>query len=309
MTIVLGSRLAKVGMKAASDALIRGEDAIDILKECISPVEADPNVKHVGYGGWPNALGVMECDAAVVNGKTRGVGIIAGLKGYLPAFKLACRVLTDSPHVAIGGEGAALFAKECGFAPQEMLSELAAKEYEEWKKKSFSENLNLTQIVSKNSGFNNEKDTVIVLVKDANGDIAAGGSTSGWGLKFPGRYGDTPLPGAGLWADNDGGACGCTFTGEMTARCLTAKSVVDSMRRGATVKEAVHDAISDFARLEGGYQGPVIVHAIDKNGEPYVASTDENIKLTYRISRGESAAEEAFCSERHSADYVPISYP
>jgi L-asparaginase len=169
-----------------------------------------------------------------------------------------------------------------------MLSDKAHEDYIRWHAKHIPDGIDLnapatarTPIVRDATGFNREKDTVVYMVKDLAGDVAAGGSTSGWGYKHPGRYGDTPLPGAGVWADNHGGACGCTHTGEMTARALTAKWVVDAMRRGASVQDAAHDAVTELRRLEGGYQGQVVIHAVSRDGDAYVVTTHEDSDLVY----------------------------
>jgi L-asparaginase len=275
-------------MPAAVDALKAGRSALDVIEAGITPVEADPEVPTVGLGGAPNMLGEVECDASIVDGRTRNVGIIAGLKGYINALWLARQVMEQSPHVAIGGEGAGLFAAEMGAKGCSMLSDKAHDDYVRWFTKHVSPELDLTApttartpIVRDATGFEREKDTVVYMVKDFDANIAAGGSTSGWGYKHPGRYGDTPLPGAGLWADNDGGACGCTHTGEMTARALTAKWVVDAMRRGARAEDAAHEAVAELRRIEGGYQGQVVIHAVGRNGDVHVVTTQEDPELVY----------------------------
>jgi L-asparaginase len=120
--------------------------------------------------------------------------------------------------------------------------------------------------------------TVVFLGLDSNGDIAAGTSTSGWAQCYPGRLGDSPVIGAGLYADNRYGACGCTHVGEMTIRACTARSVVQYMKAGAGVREACLEAVRDLRSLKGGYLGPVIIHAIDRNGSPCVVSTGPVVK-------------------------------
>jgi len=115
--------------------------------------------------------------------------------------------------------------------------------------------------------------TTICLVRDAQGDIAAGVSSSGWAYKYPGRVGDSAVVGAGLYADARHGACGCTHTGEMTIRAGTARTVILYMKRGASVQEACHEAVADLRDLRGGLLGPVAIHAIDRHGQPYVVTT------------------------------------
>lgn len=286
-------------MPDAVEALRGNLPALDVVEAGIGPVEADPTVPHVGLGGAPNMLGEVECDASIVDGRTHQVGIVAGLKGFVEALWVARQVMEKSLHIAIGGEGAALFAAEMGASPRKMLTEKSRKEYCKWKQENVPANLNLAELTAPRNEivktvFSQEKDTVVYLVRDGNGNIAAGGSTSGWAYKYPGRYGDTPLPGAGVWADNDGGACGCTHTGEMTARTLTAKSVVDAMRRGTCVKEAVHHAVNELRRLKGGYQGQVVIHAISREGEPYVVTTHAQEGLVYWMWNSDLSKIESF---------------
>jgi L-asparaginase len=299
--IILSNVLGKVGMPDAVDALQGHLPALDVVEAGIGPVEADPAIPYVGLGGAPNMLGEVECDASIVDGSTHQIGIVAGLKGFVEALWVARQVMEKSLHIAIGGEGAALFAAEMGASPREMLTEKTRDEYRIWKQEHVPSNVNLVEltaprndIVSPSAFLCQKKDTVIYLVRDGEGNIAAGGSTSGWPYKYPGRYGDTPLPGAGVWADNEGGACGCTHTGEMTARTLTAKSVVDAMRRGTSVKAAVHDAVDELRRLKGGYQGQVVIHAISREGEPYVVTTHTEAGLIYWIWNSDSNQIESF---------------
>ncbi|MBN2465192.1 isoaspartyl peptidase/L-asparaginase [candidate division WOR-3 bacterium] len=120
--------------------------------------------------------------------------------------------------------------------------------------------------------------TVVFLCRDGNGDIAAGASTSGWAQCYPGRLGDSPIIGAGLYADNRYGACGCTHVGEATIRACTARSVVQYMKAGASVQEACLEAVRDLRFLRGGFLGPVIIHAIDRRGESFVVSTGPVVK-------------------------------
>lgn len=142
-----------------------------------------------------------------------------------------------------------------------------------------------------------EKDTIIYLVRDSQGRIAAGTSTSGWPYKYPGRLGDSPIIGAGLYADSAYGACACTNTGEMTMRASTARSVVLYMKKGASVSEACHEAVEDLRRLKGGYIGSVCIYAIDRDGQHSVVRTTTT-QYEYWMWRGaEITTEEMLLDE------------
>jgi N4-(beta-N-acetylglucosaminyl)-L-asparaginase len=106
-------------------------------------------------------------------------------------------------------------------------------------------------------------------------DLAGGTSSSGLARKYPGRIGDSAVIGAGLYVDNRHGACACTHTGEMTIRAATARSVVLAMAKGATVDEACREALEDLRALEEGYLGPVVIHAIARDGRPFVTSNQD----------------------------------
>jgi L-asparaginase len=114
--------------------------------------------------------------------------------------------------------------------------------------------------------------TVVFLAIDRKGNLAGATSTSGWAYRYPGRLGDSPVIGAGLYVDNRYGACGCTHVGEMTIRCGTARSVVLYMKGGASVEEAVAEAMADLNELRHGFTGAVMIHAIDADGRACVLS-------------------------------------
>jgi L-asparaginase len=116
--------------------------------------------------------------------------------------------------------------------------------------------------------------TTCFLVKKNNSDLAGGVSTSGWAYKHPGRLGDSAIIGAGLYVDQRYGAVACTHTGELTIRAGTSRAVVLYMKKGATIWEACHEAFDDVRALKGGYLGPVVIHAMDKDGNTYVLSTE-----------------------------------
>jgi L-asparaginase len=129
------------------------------------------------------------------------------------------------------------------------------------------EQIPLAPLVSFKTRSDLSKGTVTFLVRDREGHLCGGVSTSGWAYKYPGRLGDSPVIGAGLYVDNRYGGAACTHTGEMTIRAGTTRSIVLYMKKGATVVEACNEAAADLRELQGGYLGPVIIQAIDKHGE------------------------------------------
>ncbi len=283
--MILANCEGGVGMAAAREALERGGSALDAVEAGIRVVEADVSVDSVGLGGAPDLLGVVSCDAALMDGATGRAGAVGNLRYFIHAVSVARQVMERLPHVMLVSEGAERFAGDIGAERAEMLTEEARARYERWmlehSSASARANLSGAELVRLAWESSREKTaggTVVFLGLDSTGDIAAGTSTSGWAQCYPGRLGDSPVIGAGLYADNRYGACGCTHVGEMTIRACTARSVVQYMKAGASVREACLEAVRDLRSLKGGYLGPVIIHAIDRNGSPCVVSTGPVVK-------------------------------
>jgi L-asparaginase / beta-aspartyl-peptidase len=286
-----------VGMKAAREVLESGGSALDAVEAGIRVVEADTSIDSVGRGGAPDLMGVLSCDAAVVDGATGRAGAVGNLRGFLHAVSVARQVMERLPHVMLVSEGAERFAREIGAQKAEMLTEEARARYERWMTEHAPASVrvkmssaDLVQLAWESSREMTAGGTVVFLGLDSNRDIAAGTSTSGWAQRYPGRLGDSPIVGAGLYADNRYGACGCTHVGEMTIRACTARSVVLYMKAGAGVREACLEAVRDLRSLKGGYLGPVIIHAIDRHGSPCVVSTGPVVRgLDYSYWGGGTA--------------------
>lgn len=274
--VILASELGERGMPAAVAAA--QSSALEMLTAGIEVVEGDPSVPTVGRGGAPNMLGLMETDAGVMDGDTLNVGAIGALRGYARTFRLARLVMERLPHVFLVGDGAARFAAECGELPQDILTPDASSTYLKWRKEqqlSPDDEKGLSRFIWKNLAWNEKKDTVVFLVRSVGGSLAAGTSTSGWPYKYPGRLGDSPVVGAGFYADSEAGACACTHTGEMTIRAATSHLVVSLMQRGVGVEQACREGIEGLRRLKGGHLGLVTIHAFDSMGRPFVVCNQQ----------------------------------
>jgi beta-aspartyl-peptidase (threonine type) len=286
-----------VGMRAAREVLERGGVALDAVEAGIRVVEADTSVDSVGRGGAPDLLGVVSCDAAVMDGATGRTGAVGNLRCFLYAVSVARQVMERLPHVFLVSEGAERFARDIGAERAEMLTEEARARHERWMTEHTSARADLSAEELMRLAWESSRDkaaggTVVFLARDGDGDIAVGASTSGWAQCYPGRLGDSPVIGAGLYADNRYGACGCTHVGEMTMRACTARSVVQYMKAGATVREACLEAVRDLRSLKGGFLGPVIIHAMDRHGSCFVVSTGPVVKgLDYFHWRGAGEVE------------------
>lgn len=277
-----------VGVPAAVAALQAGESSLNAVEAGIRLVEDDPKVTVVGKGGAPNLLGEVECDASIMDGSTLIIGSVGALKGFKHPISVAHEVLKHLPHVLLVGEGAARFASEIGAEKGEMLTDEARAEWQQWLQKHVPEdilakwpNVPLAQWAQQAAKSEGAGDTTVFLAQDSSGNISGGASSSGLPYKYPGRLGDSPVIGAGLYADNRYGAAACTHTGEMTIRSSTAHSLVMYMKKGASVKDACYEAFWDLRSLKGGDISTVVIHAIDTQGEHYVLSTAEDEDTDY----------------------------
>ncbi|MCD6291334.1 MAG: N(4)-(beta-N-acetylglucosaminyl)-L-asparaginase [Anaerolineae bacterium] len=289
MRIVLANSVGSVGMPAAVEAIQSDRPALDVVELGIRPVELDPGVRSVGVGGWPNLLGEVELDASIMDGRTLRTGAVGALRGYVHPISVARRVMEELPHVLLVGDGAARFAAECGAEAGETLTEEARVEWEQWLERHIPADVwkrwpdvPLAAWARLTADPETAAGTTTFLVQDGRGDIAAGVSTCGWAFKYPGRLGDSPIIGAGGYADNRYGAAACTGMGELAIRASTARSVVLYMKMGMTVEEACREAADDLRSLDRRYRGGVTIHAIDAEGRPYVLAVDRD-DVTYWV--------------------------
>ena len=283
-------------MKAAIDALLETGEPLDAVEAGIRMVERDTSVRSVGLGGAPNLLGQMECDAAIMCGTTLEAGAVGALKYYIHAISVARQVMERTPHVMIVGEGAERFAREIGAERGLVLTPEAAADYKRWlqthvpaKMRSRLAKADLIPLVRPPGGRGRRSSckrgtthgTVDFVVRAADGRMAGGISTCGWAYKYPGRMSDSGMVGAGLYVDDRYGAAACTHTGEMIIRAGVARAVVAYMKRGASARSACREAFQDLRALKGGYLGPVIIHALDRKGKPYVLTTGRDGGIPY----------------------------
>jgi L-asparaginase len=290
--VILANGEGGVGMAAAIAALAAGGPALDAVEAGIRVAERDPGVRSVGVGGAPNILGEMECDAAIMCGATRRSGAVGALQHYVHAISVARGVMERTPHVMIVGEGALRFAGEIGAETGEMLTGQARADYEKWlerhlppEAKAVWPDVPLAPLLKPPAGNDQPRGTVAFLVRTHEGKLAGGVSTSGWAYKYPGRLSDSCIVGAGLYVDDRYGAAACTHTGEMIIRAGITRAVVTHMKNGATVEEACREAFDDLRSLRGGTIGPVILHALDRNGNPYVLTTGNDGDIPYWLWR------------------------
>lgn len=290
--IVVASTNGLVGIQEAIAVMRQGGTAIDAVEAGIRLVEANPDDHSVGYGGYPNILGEVELDASIMNGRTLETGAVAAIKGYAHPISVARKVMEELPHVLLAGEGAARFAAEMGFAAQDLLTPEARAVWQERLqchmpgdlRANLAQQAALRDWVRLATDPERAKGTVNFIAQDAQGNIACGVSTSGWAWKYPGRLGDSPIIGAGNYADNRYGAAACTGMGEMAIRAVTARSLVLYLKMGMDLAAAGAEAMADLGDLHGRFISVMNIVSIDRHGQHAAFSSQEGKTYIYQTA-------------------------
>jgi isoaspartyl peptidase/L-asparaginase-like protein (Ntn-hydrolase superfamily) len=237
-------------IEAGRDRLNAGATAMEVVVETIVALEAS-GLYVAGRGASPNTQGVFELDASLMHGPTRRAGAVAALTGYRSPIRAALAVMEQTPHVMLAGAGAADFARDQGLEP---IGDPSAWFTPAWRS------------VPPHRGLS--AGTVGCVALDRSGALVGGTSTGGVFGKRPGRVGDTPIPGAGVWAD-DQVAISCTGVGEMFIRAAVAVQIAHRMRFGGeAVAAAAVAALAEVAEL-GGEGGLIAISAAGQIAMPY----------------------------------------
>lgn len=271
-----------------------GGDTLDAVIQGVNLVERDPNDTSVGYGGLPNLDGVVQLDSSVMHGPTRGAGAVACLEGVKTPSLVARDVMRYTNHVLLVGQGAQRFARSMGYPIEDLLTEEARRRWVEWRARISDRDdfltpeespLGLPGFVPESSYGDALLDshdgvrpqgTINCNVVNANGDLSGVTTTSGLAWKIPGRVGDSPIVGAGLYVDNDVGAAGSTGRGESVIKTVGGHTVVEMMRQGMHPTDACLEALRRIVtftvepRLQDEMGRPnfgVNYYAVNKNGE------------------------------------------
>lgn len=292
--LLVGSTNANVGMAEGMAILRAGGSALDAVVATIRLVEVNPDDHSVGYSGLPNLLGQVELDASIMDGRTLASGAVAAMQDHEHAIDIARLVMNELPHVLIVGAGAGQLADESGVERRDLLTPEAKAIWESRLDPDGAADAYSSRILQLVGQLSRDPErphdahgTVNVIARDALGNIASGVSTSGWAWKYPGRVGDSPIIGAGNYADQRFGAATCTGRGEMAQRCCTAHSVVTFMRFGLSLEAALQSAIEDLHALDDPYKSEVNIVAVDREGRHAAASTDPG--KTYVVMTGDMA--------------------
>jgi N4-(beta-N-acetylglucosaminyl)-L-asparaginase len=273
--IVISSANGMAATAKAMEMLKSGADTLDAVIAGVNIVELDPEDTSVGYGGLPNEEGVVELDSCVMHGPTRRCGAVAAIQNVKTPSKVAKLVMEQTDHVMLAGEGAWRFAKAWGYPQVDMLTEKARLAWMVWKQSlrdasghnNWTDGLDAppkkTAEVLKQL-FPNATDetlawawqvavhpptgTINCLALNTKGEISGVTTTSGLAWKIPGRVGDSPIIGAGLFVDQEVGGAGSTGRGEENIRIAGAHTIVENMRHGMPPRDACLDALKRVAR-------------------------------------------------------------
>lgn len=271
-------RMAYEGISSAYEGLQNGTlNASDAIVQAINAVEDYPFYKSVGYGGLPNEAGVLEMDAAYMNGDTFQIGAVAGVQDIKNPVTLARKLSFEKFNSMLIGAGAEKYAQQHGFERTNMLTERARKIWEKRLKEIYENNLNPYD----------GHDTVGMISLDTNQSMRAATSTSGLFMKKTGRVGDSPISGSGFYVDSQIGGATATGLGEDLMKGCLSYETVRLMGEGMHPQEAVNKALFDFAEKlahRNGKAGAMSLVCMNNKGEWGVAT---NVEFSFVVATNE----------------------
>jgi len=258
-----------------------GGSLLDAVEKGINVTEDDPKVTSVGYGGLPNEEGVVELDAAIMDGTRHHAGAVCALRSIKNPISVARQVLEKTRHTTLAGEGALRFAVELGFKPMQLLTPESLQKWLDWKNNPRHESYWRDPA---------NHDTIGLVATDGKGRVVSGCSTSGAAWKIPGRVGDSPLVGCGVYADDNVGAASATGDGDLMTNYCTSVSIVHNMARGASPQDACMDLLHHMVKTDPQNRSVfACVIAINSQGEVGAASMTADVKFRYALWKdGES---------------------
>jgi N4-(beta-N-acetylglucosaminyl)-L-asparaginase len=299
--VAVASKNGIEAVRRAVERLEAGVAPVEAAVQGVSTVEADPDDTSVGYGGLPNSEGVVQLDACCMDGPTMRAGAVAALEGYMHPAQVAFEIMRRTNRVLLVGEGAARFAKSLGFPEEDLLTERARKIWLYWKGQmsgvddwitppDLVDDPDVQRFIKKNGPIR-PTGTINLCAVDGNQDLGGTTTTSGLAFKIPGRVGDSPLIGAGLFVDNEVGAAGSTGRGESVIQICGAHTIVELMRAGQSPRDACLGALDRLVRATR------VPYLLDDSGRPKF-----DVKF-YAVNRAGEAAgaaiwaggEYAFC--------------
>jgi N4-(beta-N-acetylglucosaminyl)-L-asparaginase len=277
-------------VEEAWQRIARGEDVLESLIAGVNIVELDPDEMYVGYGGLPNADGVVQLDSCCMHGPLKRAGGVACLEGVRTPSRVAKAVLDNTDHHLLVGAGAQAFAREMGFTIEaDLNTDKSRAKWLEWKRRvdpghwldpakrtDAAEAARRAMVSDGHLDSSHRWGTINCDGVGPKGDVCGVTTTSGLAFKIPGRVGDSPILGAGLWVDDAVGAAGSTGRGEANLYNLSSVFIVEEMRRGRSPRDAAMEALKRVKantvekRLLDSRGNPsfqLIFYAVNRKGE------------------------------------------
>lgn len=322
--VASGNGLAAVSR--AIEELANGASTIEAVVAGVNLVEEDPDDSSVGYGGLPNADGIVQLDSSLMHGPTRGAGAVAALEGFKRPSLVALDVMRYTDHHLLVGEGAQRFAISMGHRIEDLLTEESRQRWIEWRARLSDSDDYLTPsesnepigepyrtpddfgdgLLDSHDGYR-PQGTINCDIVDANGDLSSVTTTSGLAYKIPGRVGDSPIIGAGQFCDNDVGAAGSTGRGEAVIKTCGSHTVVEYMRQGMhptdacleALRRIVHVTVEDrLLRDDGRPSFNVNYYAVNKNGDFGGAAIYSGARFAVSVDGNSRLEDSAYLFER-----------
>jgi len=317
------------GLGAAARAiqeLADGASTIEAVVRGVNLVEEDPTDTSVGFGGLPNADGVVQLDSSLMHGPTRGAGAVGAIEGIKRPSLVALDVMRYTDHHLLVGEGAQRFAVSMGHKVEDLMTEESRRRWVEWRAQRDESDFYLTPDqtgerigrmrapedfggdprVDSHDGYR-PQGTINCDIVDSNGDISSVTTTSGMAYKVPGRVGDSPIIGAGQYCDNDVGAAGSTGRGEAVIKTCGSHTVVEMMRSGMHPTDACLEALRRIVhvtvepRLQDAQGRPnfgVNYYAVNKKGEFGGAALFAGARFAGSVAGNSRLEDSAYLFER-----------
>ena len=330
--VVIASSNGVEAVNTAMTVMARGGDTLEAVVRGVNIVELDPRDMTVGYGGLPNELGVVQLDSSVMHGPTRGAGAVAALEGVKTPSLVAVAVMRFTDHILLVGEGARTFARQMGFnADEQLLTEATRMEFLKWRAslspeddwilpeesgeavRQFTPSIDADSVPEQHQSLLDSHDgvrpwgTINCNAIDRHGNISGVTTTSGLFFKVPGRVGDSPIIGAGLYCDNDVGSAGSTGRGEACIKICGGHTVVELMRGGLSPTDACLEAcrrvvrwtVEKRLRTEDGRPNfNVNFYAVNKKGEYGAAAIYAGARYAVNVDGQGERKESAYLFER-----------
>lgn len=272
--IIATWRMAHDGIMAASEQLKKSGTAGDAAEMCVKSVEDYPYYKSVGFGGLPNEEGILEMDAAYMDGDTFKIGGVAGIVDVANPVSVARSLSNQTFNSFRVGEGATKYAQREGFERKNMLTDRSQRMYE----------IRLEEMREKGLSAYDGHDTIGVVSLDQTGSMVAATSSSGLFMKKAGRVGDSPLSGSGFYVDSEIGGATATGLGEDLMKGCLSYEIVRLMEEGLHPQEAADKAMYRFhhkLKKRYGKAGAFSLVAMNKAGEWGVAT---NVEFTFSVA-------------------------